>query len=347
MSIARRRERRHGTSVPAESSSETQFRGTMGVFLAPLGLTAGLLALSLLPRIQQSAALAWSFWVAAVALLIWQGLLALGARRDGPPVLRRAEPRPQHYIQGVCHLCVYAYWGWYWPPVYDYAPLLVGAAPLRLRVRHPAGLVATRGLRHRPRAISDHLQHEPVPVVQGRLVLPAIRARRRGFPGQGVRAMGPRRPARPHLQSVCLHPGPVLAGAAGHRHDQHHVGPGDSHHVRAWAAHLPGAVPRRPGRHVLLLDDAGDGLRCRHAVRGERAVSGGDRRALLRRLGDSGRGVPRAAPAGHRSVHFAAHALWARHLRRAVRPRGRRLVRHARRHGAADVLRQAAVRAAC
>ena len=98
----------------------------MGVFLAPLGLTAGLLALSLLPRIQQSAALAWSFWGAAVGLLIWQGWLALRSRRVGAPVLLGIRPRPQHYIQACCHLGVYAYWGWYWPPVYEYALLLIG-----------------------------------------------------------------------------------------------------------------------------------------------------------------------------------------------------------------------------
>ena len=98
----------------------------MGVFLAPLGLTAGLLALSLLPRIQQSAPLAWSFWGAAVGLLIWQGWLALRSRRVGAPVLLGIQPRPQHYIQACCHLGVYAYWGWYWPPVYEYALLLMG-----------------------------------------------------------------------------------------------------------------------------------------------------------------------------------------------------------------------------
>jgi hypothetical protein len=98
----------------------------MGVFLVPLVLTAGLLALTLLPRIQESRALAWSFWGAAVGLLIWQGLLALAARRGGAPVLRRAAPRPQHYIQGLCHLVVYLFWGWYWPPVFDFAPLLAG-----------------------------------------------------------------------------------------------------------------------------------------------------------------------------------------------------------------------------
>jgi hypothetical protein len=98
----------------------------MGVFLAPLALTAGLLAVSLLPRIRQSEPLTWSFWGAAVLLLAWQAVLAVRARTKGAPALGAFMPRSQHYIQMFCHLGVYAYWGWYWPPVYDFMPLLAG-----------------------------------------------------------------------------------------------------------------------------------------------------------------------------------------------------------------------------
>ena len=98
----------------------------MGVFLAPLALTAGLLAMSFLPRIRQSEPLTWSFWGAAVLLLAWQAVLAVRARTAGAPALGPFTPRSQHYIQMFCHLGVYAYWGWYWPPVYDFMPLLAG-----------------------------------------------------------------------------------------------------------------------------------------------------------------------------------------------------------------------------
>jgi Na+-translocating ferredoxin:NAD+ oxidoreductase RnfD subunit len=88
-------------------------------------LTAGLLALSLLPRIRSNETLTWSFWGAGVVLLLWQALLA--ARRQGrTPALRFLAPRRQHYIQAFCQGSVYLYWGWYWPPVYDFFPLLVG-----------------------------------------------------------------------------------------------------------------------------------------------------------------------------------------------------------------------------
>jgi hypothetical protein len=93
-------------------------------FAIPLTLTAALLALSLLPRVRVSEALTWSFWGAAGVLLLWQA--ALAARRGKTPGLQFLAPRRQHYIQSFCQLSVYAYWGWYWAPVYDYFPLLIG-----------------------------------------------------------------------------------------------------------------------------------------------------------------------------------------------------------------------------
>src|SRR5688572_18608307 len=101
----------------SHSRQHTGPESGLGVFVVPLALTAGLLALGLLPRVRESVPLAWSFWGAAIALLAWQGVLALRALRDGACGLTLAPPRAQHYIQGCCHLCVYAYWGWYWPPV--------------------------------------------------------------------------------------------------------------------------------------------------------------------------------------------------------------------------------------
>ena len=78
-----------------------------------------------LPRVQATPRLTWSFWAAGGVLLLWQGWLAV----TGPASSRRivvVKPRPQHYIQTFCHSCVYLYWGYYWPPVYDFFPLLAG-----------------------------------------------------------------------------------------------------------------------------------------------------------------------------------------------------------------------------
>ena len=97
-----------------------------GVFIVPLALIGGLLVLGRLPRIQQSEPLAWSFWGAALLLLAWQAAIFLWRWGTPAPRLELSRPRAQHYVQSLCQLGVYAYWGWFWPPVYAYAPLLLG-----------------------------------------------------------------------------------------------------------------------------------------------------------------------------------------------------------------------------
>ena len=95
-------------------------------FAAPLTLTTGLLALTLLPRVRDNPRLTWAFWGAAAVLLVWQTLLAFRANRQPVPGFETPKPRAQHYVQSFCQFSVYAYWGWYWPPVYDFLPLLFG-----------------------------------------------------------------------------------------------------------------------------------------------------------------------------------------------------------------------------
>ncbi len=96
-----------------------------GVLYFPLALTGVLGALAFLPRVQANSRLTWSFWGAIAALLVWQALLALrlGRRQEGRTLTSLL--RPQHYVQAAVQLCVYAYWGWYWRPVYDFAGLLL------------------------------------------------------------------------------------------------------------------------------------------------------------------------------------------------------------------------------
>lgn len=104
----------------------------LGSFAIPLGFTTALLALTALPRVQASPILTWSFWGAGAVLLLWQGWLALRQPaapkrlREGGPRLIKVPPRPQHYVQAMCHSAVFLYWGYYWPPVYDFMPLLLG-----------------------------------------------------------------------------------------------------------------------------------------------------------------------------------------------------------------------------
>jgi Na+-translocating ferredoxin:NAD+ oxidoreductase RnfD subunit len=122
MPSVQRRERRQGTPHPTQPPSAGDSQ-SLGAFAVPLALTTALLALTLLPRLRANTALMWSFWGAAGFLLAWQAVLAFKGQGG---TLQFPRPRAQHYVQSLCQGSVYVYWGWYWSPVYDFAPLLLG-----------------------------------------------------------------------------------------------------------------------------------------------------------------------------------------------------------------------------
>ena len=99
---------------------------SLGSFKIPLALTVMLLLLSFTPRVQASPMLAWSFWGACVALLLWQLFLFIGASRAGESHEFSIVLRPQHYIQTMVQISLYAYWGYYWRPVYEHFWLICG-----------------------------------------------------------------------------------------------------------------------------------------------------------------------------------------------------------------------------
>jgi hypothetical protein len=90
----------------------------------PLAVTAALFLISFTSRVQQNLVLTKSFWAVTITLLVWQGLLALRGKNIESPTLVVAPLRAQHYVQAMCQLSIYAYWGLYWRPVYDHAWLL-------------------------------------------------------------------------------------------------------------------------------------------------------------------------------------------------------------------------------
>ena len=130
MPAARRRTRpkgrRSGPPAPAPHDGRGPVAQAGRLFGIPLGLALALLLISLVPRIQTHPVLAQSFWGAAAALLAWQAALFLVRRREDAPPAIDTVLRPQHYVQAAVQLSVFAYWGWYWRPVYDHAWLLAG-----------------------------------------------------------------------------------------------------------------------------------------------------------------------------------------------------------------------------
>ena len=216
---------------------------------------------------------------------------------------------------------------------------------VRVRVRHPAVVVARRAPPAWLRAGPDHPEHQSVPDVQGRVVLPAVRADRAWDARQGIHPLAEGRPFQPHLQSVGVHAVRVLDCSDRHRKHGPHLGQRDRCESRDPAVHLLHTLRARPGRASAVSGDArhaGCGFR---AIRARNALHGGDRNLLVPRRRHSDRGVPRLAPARDRPRHVAAHGSRPLPLRHRLR---RRRVRDVRRAGAArraELLRQAAVRA--
>lgn len=96
------------------------------MFVVPTVFILALFLVSLLPRIQSNDTLVISFWGTCAALLLWAVVLyskALSSGKRKGFIL--ARPKQQHYIQAMVHTSVYVYWGWAWPPVQEYAFLLL------------------------------------------------------------------------------------------------------------------------------------------------------------------------------------------------------------------------------
>ena len=124
MAAARRRRPRQDRLPPSPQRAPTA--PGLRVFSIPLALTAALLLVSLVARVQESAILTGSFWAAAAGLLLWQTGLVLRLRTRRANRSFHVVLRPQHYLQATLHISVFAYWGYFWGPVYDHVWLLVG-----------------------------------------------------------------------------------------------------------------------------------------------------------------------------------------------------------------------------
>jgi hypothetical protein len=127
-----RRQRTAQKRGEASATSRRRGQGQAGklqpslrAFYLPLALTLALVLLSLLPRVQDNLRLAWSFWGTAAALLVWQSALSLRLRSVSASRSLQSAIRPQHYVQAMIQIALFAYWGWYWRPIYDFALLLV------------------------------------------------------------------------------------------------------------------------------------------------------------------------------------------------------------------------------
>jgi hypothetical protein len=85
----------------------------------------GLVGLAVLAPVRENPKTLWTFLGAAAALSAWNALLFVWSRRKGRTLALEVVLRKQHYVQACAQASVLAYWGWYWHPVYTFAPFIL------------------------------------------------------------------------------------------------------------------------------------------------------------------------------------------------------------------------------
>ena len=92
--------------------------------MLPFLLSFALAVIGLVGEAPRVAGLRWSLLGAAAALLVWASLLMWTARRTGRVLSLDVVLKKQHYLQACAQGAVLLYWGWYWRPVDEAAPLI-------------------------------------------------------------------------------------------------------------------------------------------------------------------------------------------------------------------------------
>jgi hypothetical protein len=90
----------------------------------PFFLALGLASFGLFEPVRHRPRLLLSFGAAAAALLVWTIVLFTSSVARRRSFTLETSLRKQHYLQACAQASVFLYWGWYWPEVYQSAPLL-------------------------------------------------------------------------------------------------------------------------------------------------------------------------------------------------------------------------------
>jgi hypothetical protein len=90
----------------------------------PIVLAAVLATLTLLEGVSRNAPAVATLLTAAFAIAVWNVWLIARARRRSHTLTLQVVLRKQHYVQACAQGLVLIYWGWYWRPVYEFAPFI-------------------------------------------------------------------------------------------------------------------------------------------------------------------------------------------------------------------------------
>ena len=93
--------------------------------LLPLAFALGLAGLAFFPSVHGNPKTFVAFLGASALLCAWNAVLFVSSRRVGRAFSVEVVLKKQHYLQACIQGSLLAYWGWYWPPVYAFAPFIL------------------------------------------------------------------------------------------------------------------------------------------------------------------------------------------------------------------------------
>ena len=95
------------------------------LYLIPLTLISLFFSLSFSDRVLANDTLKITFFViSGVLFILYIGLLFYIQKRKSATEIILVVMQP-HYVQMLMHLCIFVYWGWYWPQVYEQTILIL------------------------------------------------------------------------------------------------------------------------------------------------------------------------------------------------------------------------------
>lgn len=109
----------------SQSNREAETHPDLRVLLLPPAFTLALALFTLFPFVRQNQEILGAFSGASGVLFVWFLILYVQAKRTGRRLVVEIQLKRQHYLQACAQSSVMLYWGWYWTPVYSWAPLIV------------------------------------------------------------------------------------------------------------------------------------------------------------------------------------------------------------------------------
>lgn len=110
---------------PSQDENPATLPRDRQALLLPLAFTAVFVVLGCISRARENHYLALTYVGVAAFLLIWQVTLFLRSTRGEGKFAWEFVAVKSHYVQAAVQLSIYAYWGWYWRPVYAEMPQIL------------------------------------------------------------------------------------------------------------------------------------------------------------------------------------------------------------------------------